>query len=253
MNLVAVKAIYRFEMARMFRTPVDSLLSPVLSTALYFIVFGAAIGDRIDTVDGIDYGAFIVPGLTMMLVLTQSVANASFGIYFPRFTGSIYEVLAAPISAFEAVLGFVGAAATKSLILGALTLATARFFVPYTVAAPLAMAAFLLLTALAFSLLGFIIGIWADSFERLQLVPLLIISPLSFLGGAFYSIDMLPEPWRTISLANPVVYLVSGFRWSFFGSGDVPVAASLGITCGFVVLCLAAIVVIFRTGWRLKP
>ncbi|MGD9868028.1 MAG: ABC transporter permease [Hyphomicrobiales bacterium] len=252
MNLIAVRAIYRFEMARWGRTLMQSVISPVISTSLYFVVFGAAIGTRISDIDGIAYGSFIVPGLIMLLLLTQSVANASFGIYFPRFTGTIYEILSAPISPFEIVLGYVGAAATKSIILGLIILATSGLFVPIQIAHPLWMAAFLVLTALTFSLLGFIIGIWADGFEKLQIVPLLVITPLTFLGGTFYSIDLLPPFWRTVTLFNPVVYLVSGFRWSFYGIADVQVGVSLAMTLLFLAICLVIVWWIFRTGYRLK-
>ena len=252
MNLHAVRAIYLFEMARTWRTLMQSILSPVLSTSLYFVVFGAAIGSRIAEVDGISYGAFIVPGLIMLSLLTQSIANASFGIYFPRFVGTIYELLSAPISPFEIVLGYVGAAATKSIILGLIILATAGLFVPLHIAHPFWMLAFLVLTAVTFSLFGFIIGVWADSFEKLQVIPLLIITPLTFLGGSFYSVKMLPPVWQTISLFNPVVYLISGFRWSFYEVSDVSVGLSLGMTLAFLGLCLAAVWWIFRTGYRLK-
>lgn len=252
MNWYGVKAIYRFEMARMRRTLMQSVASPVLSTSLYFIVFGAAIGARVERIDGIDYGAFIVPGLIMMAILTQSVANGSFGIYMPRFSGTIYELLSAPISPLEAVLGYVGAAASKSVLLGLLMLATARLFVDFSIAHPLWMLAFLVLTSIAFSLLGFILGVWADGFEKLQIVPLMLVQPLAFLGGTFYSIHMLASPWQHIALFNPVLYLVSGFRWSFFGSADVGVGASLGITLAFLLLCLGVVAWIFRTGYRLK-
>jgi len=252
MNVHAVLAIYRFEMARTWRTLMQSILSPVLSTSLYFVVFGAAIGSRIAEVDGISYGAFIVPGLIMLSLLTQSIANASFGIYFPRFVGTIYELLSAPISPFEIVLGYVGAAATKSIILGLIILATAGLFVPLNIAHPFWMLAFLVLTAVTFSLFGFIIGVWADSFEKLQVIPLLIITPLTFLGGSFYSVKMLPPVWQTISLFNPVVYLISGFRWSFYEVSDVSVELSLGMTLAFLGLCLATVWWIFRTGYRLK-
>ncbi|PVE55859.1 sugar ABC transporter permease [Arthrobacter sp. TPD3018] len=252
MNLHGVWAIYRFEMARALRTLWQSLVAPVLTTSLYFIVFGGAIGSRMQTVDGVGYGSFIVPGLIMLSLLTQSVGNASIGIYFPKFTGTIFELLSAPVSAMEMVLGYVGAAATKSVVLGVIILVTSAFFVPIRVDHPAAMVAFLLLTAIAFSLFGFILGIWANSFEQLNFVPMLLITPLTFLGGSFYSIDMLPQPWRTISLFNPVVYLVSGFRWSFFGKGDVDIAVSLGVTLGFLILCLAIIAWIFKSGWRLK-
>lgn len=252
MNWYGVKAIYRFEMARMRRTLMQSVASPVLSTSLYFVVFGAAIGARVERIDGIDYGAFIVPGLIMMAILTQSVANGSFGIYMPRFSGTIYELLSAPISPLEAVLGYVGAAASKSVLLGLLMLATARLFVDFAIAHPLWMLAFLVLTSIAFSLLGFILGVWADGFEKLQIVPLMLVQPLAFLGGTFYSVHMLASPWQQIALFNPVLYLVSGFRWSFFGSADVGVGASLGITLAFLLLCLGVVAWIFRTGYRLK-
>ncbi|KAB2941417.1 MAG: ABC transporter permease [Hyphomicrobium sp.] len=252
MNLHAVKAIYVFEMSRAFRTIMQSIISPVLSTSLYFIVFGAAIGTRISQIDGVSYGAFIVPGLIMLQLLTQSIANASFGIYFPRFTGTIYELLSAPISPFEIVLGYVGAAATKSIMLGLIILATAALFVPLHIAHPVWMLAFLVLTAVTFSLLGFIIGIWADGFEKLQVIPLLIVTPLTFLGGTFYSVNMLPPFWQTVTLFNPVVYLVSGFRWSFYEISDVNIVASLGMTAVFLLVCLAIIWRIFTTGYRLK-
>jgi ABC-2 type transport system permease protein len=252
MNLPAVQAIYSFEMARWGRTFLQSIISPVIATSLYFVVFGAAIGGRISEIDGIPYGAFIVPGLIMLTLLTQSVANASFGIYFPRFAGTIYEILSAPISAFEIVLGYVGAAATKSIILGLIILATAALFVPLHIAHPFWMLTFLLLTAVTFSLLGFLIGIWADGFEKLQLVPLLIITPLTFLGGTFYSINVLPPVWQTVSLFNPVVYLVSGFRWSFYQTADVGVGLSLAMTLVFLGICLALVWWIFKTGYRLK-
>ncbi|MFT3818434.1 MAG: ABC transporter permease [Rubrivivax sp.] len=252
MNLQAVKAIYRFEMARAWRTLMQSIISPVISTSLYFVVFGAAIGSRIPQVDGVSYGAFIVPGLVMLSLLTQSLSNASFGIYFPRFTGTIYELLSAPVSTAEIVLAYVGAAASKSIILGLIILATAALFVPLHVLHPAWMLAFLVLTAVTFSLIGFIIGIWADGFEKLQLVPLLIVTPLTFLGGSFYSVDMLPPPWRTVALFNPVVYLISGFRWSFYGRADVPIAISLGVTALFLVAALAVVGWIFKTGYRLK-
>ena len=251
-NWHGVWAIYRFEMARALRTLWQSLVAPVLTTSLYFIVFGGAIGSRMQTVAGVGYGSFIVPGLIMLSLLTQSVGNASIGIYFPKFTGTIFELLSAPVSAMEMVLGYVGAAATKSVVLGVIILATSAFFVPIQVLHPIAMVAFLLLTAVAFSLFGFILGIWAKSFEQLNFVPMLLITPLTFLGGSFYSIDMLPPAWRTVSLFNPVVYLVSGFRWSFFGKGDVDIAISLGVTLGFLVACLAVIAWIFKSGWRLK-
>lgn len=252
MNLHAVRAIYLYEMARTWRTLMQSILSPVLSTSLYFVVFGAAIGSRIAEVDGVSYGAFIVPGLIMLSLLTQSIANASFGIYFPRFVGTIYELLSAPISPFEIVLGYVGAAATKSVILGVIILATAGLFVPLTIAHPFWMLAFLILTAVTFSLFGFIIGVWADSFEKLQVIPLLVITPLTFLGGTFYSVKMLPPAWQTISMFNPVVYLISGFRWSFHEAADVSVGISFAVTLGFLAFCLATVWWIFRTGYRLK-
>jgi ABC-2 type transport system permease protein len=252
MNLRAIGALYKFEMARTGRTIFQSIVSPVISTSLYFVVFGAAIGSRINEIDGVSYGAFIVPGLIMLSLLTQSIANASFGIYFPRFTGTIFEILSAPISYLEIVIGYVGAAATKSIILGVIILATAALFVPLKIEHPLWMAAFLVLTSVTFSLFGFIIGIWADGFEKLQIIPLLIITPLTFLGGSFYSIKVLPPVWQTISLFNPVVYLVSGFRWSFYESSDVGVGISLAMTVGFLVLCLIIVGWIFRTGYRLK-
>jgi len=252
MNFRAVLAIYNFEMARMFRTLAQSIASPVLSTALYFVVFGSAIGSRITEVDGISYGAFIVPGLLMMSILTQSIANASFGIYFPRFTGTIYEILSAPISFIEITLGYVGAAATKSLILGLIILATSAFFVPLEIRHPIWMLTFLVLTALSFSLLGFIIGIWADGFEKLQIIPLLIIMPLSFLGGSFYSINMLPPFWQKVSMFNPVVYLISGFRWSFYEISDVSLSLSLAMILVFLTVCMLIVGYIFKTGYRLK-
>lgn len=252
MNWRAVQAIYRFEMARTGRTLLQSIVSPVLSTSLYFVVFGAAIGSRITEIEGVQYGAFIVPGLIMLTLLTQSVTNASFGIYFPRFVGTIYEILSAPISYIEIVLGYVGAAASKSIVLGLIILATSALFVPMSIAHPVFMLAFLLLTAVTFSLLGFIIGIWADGFEKLQLVPLLVITPLTFLGGTFYSISVLPPVWQTIALFNPVVYLISGFRWSFYGVADVNVAVSLAMTLFFLAVCLTTVWWIFKTGYRLK-
>ncbi len=252
MNLYAVRAIFAFEMSRFFRTITQSLLAPVVSTSLYFIVFGSAIGSRMTDIEGVPYSAFIVPGLTMLSILGLSISNASFGIYMPRFVGTIYELLSAPISALEIVIGYVGAAAAKSLIIGSVILLTARFFVPYTIAHPLWMVAFLILTSVTFCLFGFIIGIWADGFEKLQIIPLMVITPLTFLGGSFYSISMLPEFWRNVSLFNPVVYLVSGFRWSFFGQSDVSVEVSLGMTFLFMLLCLAAITVIFKMGYRIK-
>jgi ABC-2 type transport system permease protein len=252
MNVHAIRAIYRFEMARTFRTILQSIVSPVLSTALYFVVFGAAIGSRIEEIGGVSYGAFIVPGLIMMSLLTLSISNASFGIYFPKFTGTIYEILSAPVSPWEIVTAYVGAAATKSVLIGLIILATAAFFVDLQIAHPLVMILFLVLTAVTFSLFGFIIGIWADGFEKLQLIPLLVVMPLAFLGGTFYSIDMLPPFWQAVSLANPVVYLVSGFRWSFIGTSDVGVGVSLAMTLFFLAACIAATGWIFRTGYRLK-
>lgn len=252
MNIEAVRAIYMFEMARARRTVTQTIISPVISTSLYFVVFGAAIGSRIQSVGGIGYGSFIVPGLVMLSLLAQSISNASFGIYFPRFTGTIYEVLSAPVSPLEIVLGYAGAAASKSIILGGIILATAGIFVPLRVEHPLWMVGFLVLTCATFSLFGFIIGIWADGFEKLQIVPLLIVTPLTFLGGSFYSINMLPPVWRTIALFNPVVYLISGFRWSFYGLADVNVGMSLGMTAVFLALALLIVAWIFRTGYRLK-
>ncbi|MFK7754764.1 MAG: ABC transporter permease [Sedimentitalea sp.] len=252
MNWTAVSSIYRFEMSRFFRTFMQSFLSPVLSTSLYFVVFGAAIGSRIDEVDGVSYGAFIVPGLIMLSVMTQAISNASFGIYFPKFIGTIYELLSAPVNFLEIVLGYVGAAATKALFIGAVILCTSSLFVDLSIAHPLAMIAFLLLTCLSFALMGFIIGIWAGNFEQLQLVPLMIVTPLVFLGGSFYSISMLPPIWQTVTLFNPVVYLISGFRWSFFGTADVPIALSLLAIGGFTMLCVGIIWWIFKTGWRIR-
>ena len=252
MNIEAVKALYKFEMSRWGRTIGQSILAPVLSTSLYFIVFGAAIGSRISQIEGVSYGAFIVPGLMMLLLLTESTQNGSFGIYLPRFTGTIYEILSAPISAVEIVLGYVGAAVTKSVILGFIVLVTASLFVEVHVAHPFWMLAFLLLTAITFSLLGFIIGIWADGFEKLQLVPTLILTPLTFLGGTFYSIKMLPEFWQAAALFNPIVYLVSGFRWSFYEISDVNVGISLAMTAAFLLVCLAVVAAIFKTGYRFK-
>jgi ABC-2 type transport system permease protein len=252
MNVEAVRAIYSFEMSRWGRTLMQSIVSPVLSTCLYFVVFGSAIGSRISQVDGIGYGSFIVPGLVMMLLLTQSTLNASFGIYFPRFTGTIYEHLSAPVSPFEIVLGYVGAAATKSIILGLLVLATASLFVDVRIAHPFWMASFLVLTAVTFSMLGFIIGIWAEGFEKLQIIPLLVITPLTFLGGTFYSIKMLPPFWQNVTLLNPVVYLISGFRWSFYEISDVNVGISVLMTCVFLAICMAIAWWIFKTGYRLK-
>ncbi len=252
MNLRAIAAIYRFEMSRFFRTLLQSFLSPVLSTSLYFVVFGAAIGSRINQVEGVSYGAFIVPGLVMLSVMTQALTNASFGIYFPKFIGTIYELLSAPVNFLEIVIGYVGAAATKALFIGTVILVTANFFVDLSVAHPLAMVAFLLLTCMSFALLGFIIGIWAANFEQLQLVPLLVVTPLVFLGGAFYSVSMLPPVWQKVTLFNPVVYLISGFRWSFFGTADVPVGFSLLAIGAFTAICLCVIWWIFRTGWRIR-
>ncbi|MBD3655520.1 MULTISPECIES: ABC transporter permease [Marinobacter] len=252
MNLYGVRAIYKFEMARMWRTLMQSVASPVISTSLYFVVFGSAIGSRMGNIDGIDYGAFIIPGLVMLSLLMQSISNASFGIYMPKFSGTIYEVLSAPVSYVEVVLGYVGAAATKSVILGIIILLTARMFVDYTILHPIWMFSFLVLTAVTFSLFGFIIGIWADGFEKLQIVPLMIVTPLVFLGGTFYSIDMLPEVWQTITLFNPVVYLISGFRWAFYGVSDIHVGISVGMTMAFLAACLTAIWYIFKTGYRLR-
>ncbi len=252
MNARAIWAIYSWEMARTFRTIMQSIVSPVLSTSLYFIVFGAAIGSRISSVEGVSYGAFIVPGLIMLSLLTQSISNASIGIYFPKFIGTIFEILSAPVSYLEIVISYVGAAATKSVMLGLIILATAGFFVPLHIEHPLVMIVFLVLTAVTFSLFGFIIGIWADGFEKLQIVPLLIITPLTFLGGSFYSIKMLPPVWQTVTLFNPVVYLVSGFRWAFYGIADVNVFVSLAMTFVFLAVCLTAIAWIFRTGYRLR-
>jgi len=252
MNLHAIRAIYRFEMARTFRTLLQSIVAPVLSTSLYFVVFGSAIGSRMTEIDGVSYGAFIVPGLMMMAILTSSISNASFGIYFPKFTGTIYELLSAPVSYVEIVVSYVGAAATKSIILGLLILATASMFVPLHVVHPIWMVMFLLFTAVTFSLFGFIIGIWADGFEKLQLVPMLIVTPLTFLGGSFYSIRMLPPFWQKVTLFNPVVYLISGFRWSFYGVADVQVGISLGMTLGFMAVCMAILRWMFKTGYRLK-
>lgn len=252
MNVHGIKAIYRFEMARTFRTLTQSIASPVLSTSLYFVVFGAAIGSRMGDVDGVSYGAFIIPGLLMLSLLNESISNASFGIYMPKWAGTIYELLSAPVSPLEIVIGYVGAAATKSIILGVLILITARLFVPYHIAHPLWMLAFLLLTAVSFSLFGFIIGLWADDFQKLQVIPLMIVTPLTFLGGAFYSISMLPPMWQKIALFNPVVYLISGFRWSFYGLSDVNVGISVAATLGFLALCLLAVWWIFRTGYKLK-
>jgi len=252
MNVHAIRAIYRFEMARTFRTITQSIASPVLSTSLYFVVFGSAIGSRMGEVGGVSYGAFIIPGLIMLALLNESISNASFGIYLPKWSGTIYELLSAPVSPLEVVIGYVGAAATKSMMLGILILATARIFVPYEIAHPLWMAVFLVLTSVTFSLFGFVIGLWADDFQKLQVIPLMIVTPLTFLGGAFYSINMLPPVWQTITLFNPVVYLISGFRWSFYGIADVNVAVSAGMTLGFLGLCLAAVYWVFRTGYKLK-
>lgn len=252
MNLYAIRAIYIYEMKRFFRTLMESLLSPVVSTTLYFVVFGAAIGSRIDQVEGISYGAFIVPGLIMLSVMTQAISNASFGIYFPKFIGTIFELLSAPVNFLEIVVGYVGAAATKALMIGVIILVTASFFVELEIQHPVAMMAFLILTCVSFSLFGFIIGIWAQNFQQLQLIPLLVITPLVFLGGSFYSISMLPPAWQTVTLFNPVVYLVSGFRWSFFGQADVPVGMSLLAILGFTALCLALVWWIFKTGYRIK-
>jgi len=252
MNIYAIRAIYLFEMARTFRTLLQSIVSPVISTSLYFVVFGAAIGSHMNGIDGVSYGAFIVPGLIMLSLLTQSISNASFGIYFPKFVGTIYEILSAPVSAFEIVSGYVGAAATKSVALGLIILATARLFVSFHIEHPVWMLAFLVLTAVTFSLFGFIIGIWADNFEKLQLVPLLIVTPLTFLGGSFYSIHMLSPFWQKVTLFNPVVYLISGFRWSFYGVSDVSITISLGMTVVFLLICLSLVWWIFRSGYRLK-
>ncbi|MFL6707200.1 MAG: ABC transporter permease [Massilia sp.] len=252
MNIYAIRALYQFEMNRMWRTLMQSIASPVISTSLYFVVFGAAIGSRMVQVDGVRYGAFIVPGLIMMSLMTQSVANASFGIYMPKFSGTIYEILSAPVSALEIVLGYVGAAASKSVILGVLILITARCFVAFEIAHPFWMLLFMVLTAIAFSMLGFIIGIWADGFEKVQIVPMLVITPLSFLGGSFYSLSMLPPMWQKVALFNPVVYLISGFRWSFYGVADVSIAVSVGMGVALLVVCMAAIWWIFRTGYKLR-
>ena len=252
MNWYGIQAIYRFEMARTFRTITQSIASPVLSTSLYFVVFGAAIGSRMGDIDGISYGAFIIPGLIMLSLLNESISNASFGIYMPKWAGTIYELLSAPVSYVEVVIGYVGAAATKSLMLGVLILVTARVFVPYEIAHPLWMLCFLLLTAVTFSLFGFIIGLWADDFQKLQVIPLMIVTPLTFLGGAFYSINMLPPVWQKITLFNPVVYLISGFRWSFYGVADVNVGISLAAIIGFLILCLVVVWWIFKTGYKLR-
>ncbi|ANN66315.1 ABC transporter permease [Bordetella bronchialis] len=252
MNIYAIRAIYLFEMHRMWRTLMQSVASPVISTSLYFVVFGSAIGSHMVNIDGVSYGAFIVPGMIMLALLTQSISNASFGIYMPRFTGTIYEIHSAPISYVEIVIGYVGAAASKSIILGIIMLVTARIFVPFGVAHPLWMVGFLVLTSITFSLFGFIIGIWADGFEKLQVIPLMVVTPLTFLGGSFYSINMLPDFWRAVTLFNPVVYLVSGFRWSFFGVADVHVGVSVGMTLVFLAACMIAVRWIFKTGYRLK-
>ena len=252
MNFYAIRAIYYFEMARTGRTVMQSIASPILTTALYFIVFGAAIGSRMGEIDGISYASFIIPGLLMLSLLGESISNASFGIYFPKFTGTSYELLSAPVSAFEIVVGFVGAAATKSVLIGVLILVTARFFVDYEILHPVWMVTFLLLIALTFSMFGFIIGLWADDFQKLQIIPMMVITPLTFLGGAFYSISMLPPFWQKVTLFNPVVYLISGFRWSFYGIADVNVAVSVGMILVFMLLCLSGIWLIFRTGYRLK-
>nr|WP_068172755.1 ABC transporter permease [Hydrogenophaga taeniospiralis] len=252
MNLHGVRAIFHFEMARTFRTLGQSIVAPVLSTSLYFIVFGSAIGSRMGDIDGVSYGAFIIPGLLMLSLLSESISNASFGIYMPKWSGTIYELLSAPVSWVEVLLGYVGAAASKSLMLGLLILATARVFVPYQIAHPVWMVGFLVLTAVTFCLFGFIIGLWADSFQKLQVIPLLIITPLTFLGGAFYSINMLPEPWQTVSLFNPVVYLISGLRWAFYGAADVHIAVSTGMTLMFMLACLAVVWWVFKTGHRIR-
>jgi len=252
MNIHAIRAIYRFEMARTFRTLTQSIASPVLSTSLYFVVFGAAIGSRMGAIDGVTYGAYIIPGLIMLTLLNESISNASFGIYLPKWSGTIYELLSAPVSYIEALIGYVGAAATKSVMLGILILVTARVFVPYEIAHPLWMAGFLILTAVTFSQFGFIIGLWADDFQKLQVIPLMVVTPLTFLGGAFYSINMLPPIWQKITLFNPVVYLISGFRWSFYGVADVNVFVSLGMTLAFLAACLVAVWWIFRSGYKLR-
>ena len=252
MNSNSILAIYRFEMARTFRTLMQSILAPVLSTSLYFIVFGGAIGSRVGDIDGISYGAFIIPGLVMLSLLNESISNASFGIYMPKWSGTVYELLSAPVSWFEVVIGYVGAAATKSVMLGVLILVTARLFVPYSIAHPVWMIAFLLLTSVTFSLFGFIIGLWADDFQKLQVVPMLVVTPLTFLGGAFYSINMLPPLWQKVTLFNPVVYLISGFRWSFYGVADVHIAVSTGMTLGFMALCLVLVWWLFRSGYKLR-
>jgi ABC-2 type transport system permease protein len=251
-NLHGIRAIYKFELARTWRTLVQSIISPVVSTSLYFVVFGSAIGTRMNQIEGVSYGAFIVPGLIMLALLTESISNASFGIYMPKFTGTIYELLSAPISYLEIVIGYVGAAATKSIIVGTIILATARLFVPFGIAHPLWMIAFLVLTSVTFSLFGFIIGIWASGFEKLQLIPIMVVTPMTFLGGSFYSVGMLPPFWQKVTLFNPVVYLISGFRWSFYGISDVSVGVSLAVTLGFLTACLVAVWWIFKTGYRLK-
>ncbi|MBQ0741784.1 MAG: ABC transporter permease [Pseudomonas sp.] len=253
MNFYGIWAIYSFELARLRRTMLQSIASPVISTSLYFVVFGAAIGSRMAEIDGVSYGAFIIPGLIMLMLLNESISNASFGIYMPKFTGTIYEVLSAPVSPAEIVIGYVGAAATKSVILGLLILMTARLFVPYEIQHPVWMLGFLILTAITFSLFGFIIGIWADGFEKLQIIPLMIVTPLAFLGGSFYSITMLPPFWQTVTLFNPVVYLISGFRWSFYGVADVHIGVSVGMTLVFLLICLTLVWLVFKTGYRLKP
>ncbi|MEH6498770.1 MAG: ABC transporter permease [Pseudoalteromonas distincta] len=253
MNFYGIWAIYSFELARLRRTMLQSIASPVISTSLYFVVFGAAIGSRMAEIDGVSYGAFIIPGLIMLMLLNESISNASFGIYMPKFTGTIYEVLSAPVSPAEIVIGYVGAAATKSVILGLLILLTARLFVPYEIQHPVWMLGFLVLTAITFSLFGFIIGIWADGFEKLQIIPLMIVTPLAFLGGSFYSITMLPPFWQTVTLFNPVVYLISGFRWSFYGVADVHIGVSVGMTLVFLLICLTLIWLVFKTGYKLKP
>ena len=252
MNIHAIRAIYQFELHRWLRTLFQSIASPVISTSLYFVVFGSAIGSRMHAIDGVSYGAFIVPGLIMLSVLTESTANASFGIYMPRFTGTVYELLSAPVSAIEAVVGYVGAAATKSMLLGLIIAATARVFVPYDIVHPFWALVFLVLTSISFSLFGFILGLWADGFEKLQIVPMMIITPLTFLGGTFYSITMLPKAWQTVSLFNPIVYLVNGFRWAFFGQADVGLGFSIGMIVVFMAVCIAVITWVFRTGWRLR-
>ncbi|HEY5933299.1 MAG TPA: ABC transporter permease [Kofleriaceae bacterium] len=252
MNIHAIRAIYHFEMARTFRTLTQSILSPVLSTSLYFVVFGSAIGGRMGNIDGVSYGAFIVPGLVMLSLLSESISNASFGIYLPKWSGTIYELLSAPVGPIEVIIGYVGAAATKSIMLGVLILATARVFVPFEIEHPVWMITFLILTSTTFSMFGFIIGLWADSFQKLQTIPLMVVTPLTFLGGAFYSIHMLPPFWQKLTLFNPVVYLISGMRWSFYGTSDVDVVVSAAATFGFLIVCVGIIAYIFKTGWRLK-